>query len=172
MRLELTYRVQFSCSVMSDSLRTHESQHTRPPCPITNSRSSLRLTSIESVISSSVFPFSSCPQSLPASESFPRSQLFETRWPKYWSFSFSISPSNDKTYNSLTSIQSLWSYFKSSNLMWTPVPPGLSFLSFPCNGFSWTLNLCQLTIPLNNLLYPCPGKLHSALVTAVEKGRK
>ena len=45
-------------------------------------------------IPSSVVPFFSCPQSLPASESFPMSQLF-TRWPKYWSFSFSIIPSKE-----------------------------------------------------------------------------
>ena len=47
-----------------------------------------------SAISSSVVPFSSCPQSLPASGSFPVSQL-RMGWPKYWSFSFSISPSNE-----------------------------------------------------------------------------
>ena len=45
-------------------------------------------------ISSSVVPFSSCPQSLPASESFPMSQLC-MRWPEYWSFSFSIIPSKE-----------------------------------------------------------------------------
>ena len=45
--------VQFSHSVVSDSLRHHESQHTRPPCLITKSRSSLRLTSIESLMPSS-----------------------------------------------------------------------------------------------------------------------
>jgi len=50
-------------------------------------------------ILSSVVPFSSCPQSLPASGSFPESVL--SRWPKYWSFSFSISPSNE--YSGLTS---------------------------------------------------------------------
>ena len=108
----------------------------------------------------------------PSIRVFSNESTRRMRWAKYWSFSFSISPSSDRTYNSLTSIQSLWSYFKSSNLMWKPVPPGLSFLSFPCDGFSWTLNYCQLTIPLNNLLYPCPIKLHSTLVTAVEKGRK
>ena len=43
----------------------------------------------------SVVPFSSCPQSLPASGSFPVSQLFTMRWPKYWSFSFSIIPSKE-----------------------------------------------------------------------------
>ena len=70
---------QFSRSVVSDSLRPHESQHARP-LSITNSQSLLKLMSIELVmpssISSSVVPFSSCPQSLPASGSFPTSQLF------------------------------------------------------------------------------------------------
>ena len=72
--------VQFSCSVMSDSLWPHESQHTRPPCPsptprvYPNSCPSSRWC--HPTISSSVIPFSSCPQSLPASESFPMSQLF------------------------------------------------------------------------------------------------
>ena len=74
--------VQFSCSVVSDSLRPHELQHTRPPCPSpapgihSNSRPSSRWC--HPAISSSVIPFSSCPQSLPASESFPMSQLFES----------------------------------------------------------------------------------------------
>ena len=72
--------VQFSHSVMSDSLRPHELQHTRPPCPSPTPR--LHSDSLPSsqwchpAISSSVVPFSSCPQSLPASESFPMSQLF------------------------------------------------------------------------------------------------
>ena len=72
--------VQFSRSVMSDSLRPHESQHTRPPCPSPSPEvhSDSRPLSqwCHPAISSSVFPFSSCPQSLPASESFPLSQLF------------------------------------------------------------------------------------------------
>ena len=72
--------VQFSRSVVSDSLRPHESQHARPPCPSptpgvhSNSRLSSRW--FHPAISSTVVPFSSCPQSLPASESFPMSQLF------------------------------------------------------------------------------------------------
>ena len=72
--------VQFSHSVMSDSLRPHESQHARPPCPSptpwvhTDSHPSSQWC--HPAISSSVEPFSSCPQSLPASESFPVSQLF------------------------------------------------------------------------------------------------
>ena len=71
--------VQFSCSVMSDSLRPHESQHARPPCPSptpgvhSDSRPSSQWC--HPAISSSVIPVSSCPQSLPASESFPVSQI-------------------------------------------------------------------------------------------------
>ena len=72
--------VHFSHSVVSDSLRSHESQHARPPCPSptpgvhSDSRPSSQL--YHPAISSSVVPFSSCPQSLPASESFPMSQFF------------------------------------------------------------------------------------------------
>ena len=72
--------VQFSRSVLSDSLRPHESQYTRPPYPSLTSgvHSDSHPSShwCHPVISSSVIPFSSCPQSLPASESFPMSQLF------------------------------------------------------------------------------------------------
>ena len=71
---------QFSCSVVSDSLRPHESQHARPPCsaPSPGVHSDSRPSSpwCHPAISSSVISFSSCPQSLPASESFPMSQLF------------------------------------------------------------------------------------------------
>ena len=71
---------QFSCSVVSDSLRPHESQHARPPCP--SPTPGVHPDSHPSsqwghpAISSYVVPFSSCPQSLPASESFPMSHLF------------------------------------------------------------------------------------------------
>ena len=72
--------VQFSSSVVSDSLQPHELQHTRPPCPSQTPRVySNSCTSSQwchPAISSSVIPFSSCPQSLPASGSFPMSQLF------------------------------------------------------------------------------------------------
>ena len=74
------HSVQFSHSVVSDSLRPHESQHARPPCPSPTPRvhSDSRPLSqwCHQAISSSVVPFSSCSQSLPASESFPMSQLF------------------------------------------------------------------------------------------------
>ena len=72
--------VQFSHSVVSDSLQPHESQHARPPCPSPNpgvySNSCPLIQWHHPAISSSVVPFSSCPQSLPASGSFPMSQLF------------------------------------------------------------------------------------------------
>ena len=72
--------VQFSHSAVSGSLRPHESQHARPPCPSptpgvhSDSRPSSQWC--HPAISSSVIPFSSCPQSLPASKSFPLSQVF------------------------------------------------------------------------------------------------
>ena len=72
--------VQFSRSVVSDSLRPHESQHARPPCssPTSGFHSDSRPSSpwCHPAISSSVVPFSSCSQSLPASDSFPMSQIF------------------------------------------------------------------------------------------------
>ena len=72
--------VQFSRSVVSDSLRPHESQHARPPCPSSTPgvHSDSRPSSqwCHPAISSSVVPFSSCPKSFPASKSFPMSQLF------------------------------------------------------------------------------------------------
>ena len=72
--------VQFSRSVVSGSLRPHESQHARPPCPSPSPRVHSDSHTLSPWchldISSLVVPFSSCPQSLPASESFPMSQRF------------------------------------------------------------------------------------------------
>ena len=71
--------VQFSCSVVSDSLRPHELQHARPPCPSTPGAYTNSCPSCwwcHPAISSSVIPFSSCLRSFPASRSFPMSRLF------------------------------------------------------------------------------------------------
>ena len=72
--------VQFSHSVVSDSLRPHWQQHSRFPCPSPNPRTHSNSCPLSRwchpTISSSVFPFSSCPQSFPASGSFQMSQLF------------------------------------------------------------------------------------------------
>ena len=93
--------IQFRRSVVSDSLQPHELQHARPPCPSptpgVHSDSCPSSRWCYPAISSSIVPFSSCPQSLPASECFPVSQLFTwgTGVSKYWSFSFSIIPSKE-----------------------------------------------------------------------------
>ena len=90
--------VQFSRSVVSDSLQPHKSQHTRPPCPSptsgvhSNSHPSSRWC--HPAISSSVIPFSSCLQSLPAWV-FSNESTLRMRWPKNWSFSFSIISSKE-----------------------------------------------------------------------------
>ena len=76
----MNYSVQFSRLVVSDSLWAHESQHARPPCPSptpgVHSNSCPSSWWCHPAISSSVVPVFSCPQTLPASESFPMSQLF------------------------------------------------------------------------------------------------
>ena len=91
--------VQFSRSVMSDSLWPHGLQHARPPCPSPTPGACSNSCPLSRwclpTISSSIVPFSSCLQSFPASGSFLMSQsVLRIRWPKYWSFSFNISPSN------------------------------------------------------------------------------
>ena len=83
---------------MSNSLRPYGPQHARPPCLSPTSRVYPNPFPLSwwchPTISSSVIPFS-CPPSFPAVGSFQMSQLFVIRWPKYWSFSFNISPSNE-----------------------------------------------------------------------------
>ena len=84
---------------MSNSLQPHELQHSRPPCPSPTpgvyANSCPLSWWCHPTISSSVIPFSSCPQSFPASGSFPNESALLIRWPKYWSFSFNISPSDE-----------------------------------------------------------------------------
>ena len=90
--------VQFSPSVASNSLQPHESQYARPPCPSPTPRVHSN-TSIESVMPSSHLIFC-CPLFLlppiPSSiRVFSSESTFRMRWPKYWSFSFSIIPSKE-----------------------------------------------------------------------------
>ena len=84
---------------MSNSLRPHELQHTRPHLSITNSQSLLKLMCIESVMPSShlilCYPLLLLPTILPSIRIFSNESTLRMRWPKYWSFSFSISPSNE-----------------------------------------------------------------------------
>ena len=100
---------QFSHSVVSDSLQTHGLQHTRLPCssqtPGACSNSCLSSRWCHPTISSSIVPFSSCFQSFPGWV-FSKESVLRIRWPKYWSFSFSISPSNE--YSGLISFRMDW----------------------------------------------------------------
>ena len=90
---------QISCSVVSNSLQPHESQYARPPLSITNSRSSLRLTSIKLVMPSSHLilcrPLLLLPPIPPSIRVFSNESTLLMRWSKYWSFSFSIIPSKE-----------------------------------------------------------------------------
>ena len=97
----ISHSVQFSSvhSVVSDSLQPHESQHHQASMSITNSRSLLKLMSIESMMPSShlilCHPLLLPPSIFPSIRVCSNESTFLMRWPKYWSFSFSISPSNE-----------------------------------------------------------------------------
>ena len=95
--------------VVSSSLQPHGLQHARLSCPTPTpgacSNSCPSSLWFHPTISSSVVPFSSCPQSFPASV-FSNESALHIRWPKYWSFSFSISPSNE--YSGLISFRMDW----------------------------------------------------------------
>ena len=98
---------QFSCSVVSDSLWPHGLQHIRLPCP---SPSLLKLMSIESVMPSNhlmlCHPLLLLPSIPPSIRVFSNESALSIRWPKYWSCSFSISPSNE--YSGLISFRMDW----------------------------------------------------------------
>ena len=92
--------VQFSSvTQLSDSLRPHESQHTRPPCPSPSPGVHSDLTSIESVMLSSHLilyrPLLLLPPIPPSIRVFSNESTIHMRWPKYWSFSFSIFSSKE-----------------------------------------------------------------------------
>ena len=100
--------VQFSPSAVSDSLGPQ--QHARPPWSITNSQSLLKLMSIESVMPSNhlilCHPLLLLPSIFPNIRVFSNEPALHIRWPKYWSFSFNISPSNE--HPGLTSFRMDW----------------------------------------------------------------
>ena len=96
--------LQFSLSVMSDSMQPNGLQHVRLPCP--SPTPGACSSTCHPTISSSVVLFSSHLQSFPASGVFSSESVLRIRWPKYWSFSFSISPSNE--YSRLISFRMDW----------------------------------------------------------------
>ena len=93
--------VQFSRLVVSDSLRPHEPQHARPPCPSPKftSQSLPKLMSTELVMPSNHLilcrPLLLLPSIFPNIRVFSNESALRIRWPKYWSFNFNISPSNE-----------------------------------------------------------------------------
>ena len=144
--------VQFSRSVMSNSLRPHESQHTRPPCPSptpgvhSDSRPSSQWC--HPAISSSVVPFSSCPQSLPASESFPISQLFA------WG-------------GQSTGVSALASFLPKKSQGWSPLE-WTGWISLQSKGLSRVFCNTQFKSTSSSAL----SLLHSPTVTPIYDHRK
>ena len=161
--------VQFSRSVVSNSLRPHGLQHTRLPCPSPtpgvhpNSCSLSRRC--HPAISPSVVPFSSCLQPFPASGSFLMSILC-IRWPKYWSFSFSSSPSNE--YSGLFSFGIDWfdllavqgtlkSLLQHHSLKASIFWHSVFFMVQLSHPYMTTGNTIALTIWIYMSLYICPN---------------
>ena len=100
---------QFSCSVVSASLRPHGLQHARPPCPspipgACSNSCPLHQWCHQTV--SSCRPLLLLPSIFPSIRVFSNESVLSIRWPKYWSFSFIISPSND--YSGLISFRMDW----------------------------------------------------------------
>ena len=103
--------VQFSHSVVSNFLQPRRLQHVRLPCPSPTPRACSNSCPLSrwchpTISSSSVIPFSSCLQSFPSIRVFSNESVLHIKWPKYWSFSFSISPFNK--YSGLISFRMDW----------------------------------------------------------------
>ena len=100
----------FSHSVLSDSLGSHELRNSRLPCPSKSPGVWLKLMSTESVMSSNRLilcrPLLLLPSTFPSIRVFSNESALHIRWPKYWSFSFNIDPSNE--YSGLISFRTDW----------------------------------------------------------------
>ena len=109
------YSVQFSPSVVSDSLRPHGLQHSRPPCPSPTSTNLLKLMSIELVMPSNHLLLCRplLPSVFPSIRVSSSESALRIRWPKYWSFSFSISSFSE--YSGLISFRIDWSPYHPRN---------------------------------------------------------
>ena len=103
--------VQFSCSAVSNSLRPHGLQHTRPPCPspaprVYSDSCPLSRWCHPTISSSNVRPLLLLPSIFPSISVFSNESVLHVKWPKYWSFGFSVSPSNE--HPGLTSFRMDW----------------------------------------------------------------
>ena len=92
---EELYSVQFSRSVVYSSLRPHEPQHARPPCPSPTPRVHSNSCTSSRWCHPAMLPLLLLPPTLPSIRVFSNESTLRMRWPKYWSFSLSISPSNE-----------------------------------------------------------------------------
>ena len=110
--LFLNNLVYFSHSVVFDSLQPHGLQHSRLPCPSPTHGACSNLISIDSVMPSNHLilcrPLLLLPSIFPSIRVFSNESVLRIRWPKYWSFSFSISPSSE--YSGLISFRMDWLY--------------------------------------------------------------
>ena len=109
--LKVCVSVQFSCSVVSDSLQPHEPQHARPPCPSLTPGVHSNPCPLIKLVMPSNHLILCCPLLLPPSifpsiRDFSNESALRIRWPKYWSFSFNISPFNK--HSGLISFRTDW----------------------------------------------------------------
>ena len=143
--------VQFSWSVISDSFQPHEPQHTRPPCPSPTPK----LMSIESVMPFNhlilCLPLLLLPSIFPSIRVFSNESALPIRWPKYWSFSFNISPSNE--HPGLISFRMDW-------LDILAVQGTLKSLLQHCSAYSLSLfSVCSRSKMATNFLKPHPLRI-------------
>ena len=151
--------LQFSCSVVSNSLWPYEPKHTRPSClsptPRVYSDSCPLSQWCHPTVSSSVVPFSSCLQSFPASSLSNESsnEVLCVRWPKDWSFRFSISPSNE--YSVVVYIQIYISQY-SFRMGWLDLPDVQGTLKSPLQQHSSKASILQRSaLFIVQLSHPC-----------------
>ena len=146
------HKFQFSCLVVSDSLWPRESQHARLPCPSptpgVHSHSHPSSQWCHPAISSSVIPFSSCPQSFPASESFPMSQLFS------WG-------------GQSTGVSSLASFLPKKSQGWSP-SEWTGWISLQSKGLSRVFS----NTTVQSINYLALSLLHSPTLTSIHHHRK
>ena len=104
-----TFSFQFSCSVVSDYLQPHGLQHTRPPCPSPTPRVYSKSCPLSQWCHNHLIlcqPLLLLPSIFPSIRVFSNESVLWIRWPKYWSFSFSMSPS--KEYSGLIAFRLDW----------------------------------------------------------------
>ena len=140
---------------MSTSLWPHGLQHARLPCPSPTPRAysnSCRSSWwCHPTISSSVFPFSSCLQSFPVSRFFSNESVIHIRWPKNWSFRFSIRPSSE--YSGLISFCQVWYPCSLRDSQESSPTPRFKSINSLCLTFVNLINMCLGVFHLGFILF-------------------